>query len=176
MNKDKEFSEQEPTVEINDNVDANAGAADARSEIDELRDQVAALSDKYLRARAEVENTKRRAGIDTEIAARARSMAIAENFLGLIDAIDAAVAHAPGDAGIESMALAAKAALAKNGIVRIETVGQSLNPQFHNAVSTENANDENDASIPANTITKELQPGYMFGDTVLRPAMVIVAK
>ncbi|MCL2017704.1 MAG: nucleotide exchange factor GrpE [Alphaproteobacteria bacterium] len=140
-------------------------------EIQQLREQIAELSDKYLRARAEAENTKRRASIDCDAAARTRAMLVAENFLPLIDAIDAAFAHAPDDSGIQTMASAAGGALAKVGILKIESVGQKLNPQFHNAVSTVETDD-----AESGIITEELQTGYMFGDTVLRTAMVIVAK
>jgi len=154
----------------------NTDVANAPSELDALRAELTAMADKYLRAVAETENTKRRAGIDAENIARARGMAIAENFLGLIDAIDAGLVHEPGDENIIAMARAATGALTKNGIVRIETVGQPLNPQFHNAVSTESALDAAGKPVAPNIITQELQSGYMFGDTVLRPAVVIVAK
>ena len=140
-------------------------------ELEQLRGLVAELSDKYLRARAEAENTKRRASIDCDAAARTRAMAVAENFLPLIDAIDAAAAISPKDAGIQSMAAAANSALIKVGIVKVESVGQKLNPMFHNAVSVA-AKD----GVAPDTIVEELQSGYMFGDTVLRTAMVIVVK
>lgn len=140
-------------------------------ELSQLRDKVAQLSDKYLRAMAELENSRRRAGLDAESVARSRAMSVAENFLPLVDAIGAALAHSPADKGLAALAAAADGALAKTGIVRIEAAGQKLNPQFHNAVSVaENAGAE------SGVITEELQPGYMFGDTVLRPAMVVVAK
>ena len=147
-----------------------AEAADA-DELEHLRVQVADLSDKYIRAMAELENTRRRAKTDTESIARARAMIIAENFLPLIDAIGAAFAHSPDDDGIKSLAAAANSVLVSVGIIRIETIGQKLNPQFHNAVSTE----EKDGAA-SGTIICEFQPGYMFGDAILRPAMVVVAK
>jgi molecular chaperone GrpE len=64
-------------------------------------------------------------------------------------------------------------AFAKIGIVKIESIGEILNPQFHNAIQMV---DKPDEKTPTNTIIDELQPGYMFGDTVLRTAMVIVSK
>jgi len=144
-----------------------------RTDADEtecLRARVAELSDKYIRAMAEIENTRRRAKSDVESALRTRAMNIAESFLPLIDAIEAASAHAPDDAGIKALCGAAAGVLANVGIVKIETVGCALNPQFHNAISTVEDNKE------SGKITEECQSGYMFGDTVLRPATVIVAK
>jgi len=127
------------------------------------------LNDKYLRALAELENARKRAALDIENAARARAMSIAEQFLPLIDAIGKAAEIAPDDEGIKVLKKAADNAMSGVGIVGIETVGQMLNPQFHNAITTE------ESELPANTIIKEIQPGFMFGDTVLRAAMVAAA-
>lgn len=149
------------------------------SEIDTLKSQLDELNDKYLRIAAELENTRRRAALDTDSAARNRAMSVAGNFLPVMDAIDAAIVHAPEDSGIQVMAKAMEQALAKTGIVRIESVGQQLNPQFHNAIQAVDVpqSDEPCATktVP-NTIVGEMQTGYMFGDNVLRPAMVIVSK
>jgi len=97
---------------------------------------------------------------------------VAENFLPLVDAIDAALSHDPENEGLRSLGKAAESALAKIGITRIESLGQKINPMLHNAISTQPACKDTAADI----ITRELQTGYMFGDTVLRNAMVVVAK
>jgi molecular chaperone GrpE len=146
------------------NQDAAAG------EVQALEKQVAELSDKYLRAMADLENARKRAGADVENAARSRAIGVASQFLPLVDAIDAAAGHSPDDEGIQTLGKAAANVLAKLGVVRIETVGQTLNPQFHNAILTE------ESDLPENTITKEMQSGFMFGDAVLRAAMVAVAS
>lgn len=93
-----------------------------------------------------------------------------------MDAIDAAAKHNPDDEGIRSMALAMDNALAQIGVTKMESVGQVLNPQFHNAVQVVDAPSESGDKPAANTIIEEVQPGYMFGDTVLRAAMVVVCK
>jgi molecular chaperone GrpE len=149
------------------------------SEIDTLKSQLEELNDKYLRLAAELENTRRRSALDTESAVRNRAMSVASNFLPVMDAIDAAIALAPNDAGIQAMAKAMEAAFIKIGIVRIESVGQQLNPQFHNAiqvVDVPQSDEQCSAKNIPNTIVGEMQTGYMFGDSVLRPAMVIVGK
>lgn len=156
--------------EIDEN-DTSLSQPACGGETDELAAQLAEMNDKYLRMAAELENTRRRAAIDTESISRSRAMSVAENFLPVMDAIDAARAAAPDDAGIAAMARAMAGALAKTGIVKIESLGETLNPQFHNAI---NVVEQADAA--PNTIVSELQAGYMFGDTVLRPAMVVVAK
>ncbi len=140
--------------------------------IGELQDKVADLTDKYMRVAAELENTRRRAARDTESAARTCGMEISKKFLPVMDALAVALKQTPDDQGIKSLSLALESAFAQIGIVKIESIGQQLNPQFHSAISVVPA----DETHPANIIVDEMQTGYMYGDTVLRPAMVIVSK
>ena len=140
-------------------------------EHEQLQAQLADFKDKYLRMAAELENTRRRAALDAESRARNRAMSVAEKILPVMDAIDAALKHTPDDPGIQSMARAMESAFEQIGISRIESVGAPLNPMHHNAIQViERAN------ATPNTVVEEMQTGYMFGDTVLRTAMVIVAK
>lgn len=167
------------TVSVTDdtNTQDNAATGDASdSEIEKLNAQIAELTDKFLRLAAELENTRRRAAIDVESTARNRAMSVAKKFLPVMDAIDAALQHSPDDAGIKSMAAAMNDAFSQIGITKIESVGQIMNPQFHNAIQVVDAPADKDPKPEPNTIVSELQPGYMFGDTVLRTAMVTVCK
>lgn len=167
------------TVSVTDdtNTQDNTITGDASdSEIEKLNAQIAELTDKFLRLAAELENTRRRAAIDVESTARNRAMSVAKKFLPVMDAIDAALQHSPDDAGIKSMAAAMNDAFSQIGITKIESVGQIMNPQFHNAIQVVDAPADKDPKPEPNTIVSELQPGYMFGDTVLRTAMVTVCK
>lgn len=152
--------DETPASENNINVD-----------IEKLQNQLAEMNDKYLRMAAELENTRRRAALDAESRARNRAMGVAEKILPVMDAIDAALKHSPDDDGIKSMARAMESAFAQIGIVKIESIGEQLNPMFHNAIQVVDMPDKT-----TNTIVDEMQTGYMFGDTVLRTAMVVVAK
>lgn len=148
----------------------NETATDNR--VAELETALAAMNDKYLRAMAELENTRRRAAIDMESRARIRAMSVAEKILPVADAVDAALKHNPEDAGMKSLALALSSVFESIGIARMETVGKPLDPTKHNAIQVVQAPKD----TTPNTIVEEMQPGYMFGDNVLRTAMVIVAK
>lgn len=141
--------------------------------IEQLNNKIAELNDKYLRMAAELENTRRRASLDIESVSRNRAMGVAEKILPVMDAVTVALKHNPDDEGIKAMARAMENAFAQIGITKIETVGEILNPQFHNAIQMV---DKPDEKTKTNTIVDELQAGYMFGDTVLRPAMVVVSK
>lgn len=185
--EDKEVKVDEVSIEEAANTDTpqsnqttadadTVQTADCTAQVDALIAEVKELNDKYLRAAAELENTRRRAALDCESAARNRAMSIAGKFLPVMDAIDAALKHNPEDAGINAMARAMNDAFAQIGIVRIESVGQVLNPQFHNAIQLIDAPAGQDPRPAPNTIIEEMQPGYMFADNVLRTAMVVVCK
>ena len=141
------------------------------SEIEKLTAQLADMNDKYLRLAAELENTRRRSALDAESRARNRAMSVAQKILPVMDAVNAAQKHAPDDEGIKSMAMALESAFREIGITKIESIGQPLNPMHHNAIQVIESPEHT-----SNTIIDEMQSGYMFGDTVLRTARVIVAK
>ena len=169
MNEDKEVKIEE--VSVADVPDSGTDAPETNPEIEKLTAQLAEMNDKYLRMAAELENTRRRAALDAESRARNRAMGVAEKILPVMDAVDAALKHAPDDTGIQSMARALESAFEQIGITRIKSVGEPLNPMHHNAIQAI----ENPDATP-NTIIEELQPGYMFGDNILRTAMVVVCK
>lgn len=158
----------EPTSNTKSETDA--------TEIETLNNQLSELKDKYLRLAAELENTRRRAAIDAESSAKNRAMSVAKKFLPVMDAIQSALTHNPNDEGIQSMKLAMENAFTQIGITKIESVGQILNPQLHNAIQVIDAQNASGQKTQPNTIVEEMQTGYMFGDTVLRTAMVIVSK
>ena len=173
----EEKKENIDTVEI-ESVSVNDSkekiSADKQTEIIEnLNNKIAELNDKYLRMAAELENTRRRNALDIESVSRNRAMGVAEKILPVMDAVQSALKHNPEDTGIKTMQRALENAFAQIGITKIESIGEILNPQFHNAIQMVEKPDEKTAT---NTIIEEMQSGYMFGDTVLRPAMVIVSK
>ena len=141
--------------------------------IEKLNNKIGELNDKYLRMAAELENTRRRAALDVESVSRNRAMSVAEKILPVMDAVQSALKHSPDDAGIKSMQRALENAFAQIGITKIDSVGEKLNPQFHNAIQMV---DKPDDKTETNTIVDEMQAGYMFGDSVLRTAMVVVSK
>ena len=173
--EDKKENLQESNIESVSINDAKPEASNDKQTkiIEQLNAKIVELNDKYLRTAAELENTRRRAALDVESVSRNRAMGVAEKILPVMDAVQSALKHNPDDAGIKSMERALQNAFAQIGITKIESVGEKLNPQFHNAIQI--ADKPNDKT-ETNTIIEELQTGYMFGDTVLRTAMVVVSK
>ena len=176
MEENKENTKKEveiETVSVSD-AEKNEIKNDKNTQIiADLNAKIAELNDKYLRVAAELENTRRRASLDVESVSRNRAMGVAEKILPVMDAVNAALKHNPDDEGIKSMQHALENAFAQIGIVKIESVGEQLNPQYHNAIQIV---DKPTPETKTNAIVEELQIGYMFGDAVLRTAMVIVSK
>jgi molecular chaperone GrpE len=148
-------------------------AADAR--LAELEAKHAELSDSFLRAKAEAENTRRRA--EEEIA-KARKFAVdsfAESLLPVRDSLEATTAIQDADkeqllAGVHATLRLLATALERNRVVEINPpVGTRFDPHQHQAISMVPAEQE------ANTIVAVLQKGYLIAERVLRPALVTVA-
>ena len=103
-------------------------------------------------------------------------------MLAVRDHLERALSHVPQAAldddkirsfvdGIESTLRELDAVFSRQGIVRVEALGQELDPHKHQAM-IEIATDKADPG----TIIEEMQSGYMLKDRLLRPALVGVAK
>ena len=133
------------------------------------------VSDAYLRAKAEAENTRRRA--DEEIS-KARKYAVesfAESLLPVCDSLEAALASGSGapDKVLEGVSATLRqlaAALERNKVVPIAPPpGTRFDPHQHQAISMVSAPQD------PNTVVGVLQKGYLISERVLRPALVTVA-
>jgi molecular chaperone GrpE len=152
---------------------ATPPAVDVR--LAELEAKHAELSDSFLRAKAEAENTRRRA--EEEIA-KARKFAVdsfAESLLPVRDSLEAATAIQDATkeqllAGVHATLRLLAQTLERNRVVEINPpVGTRFDPHHHQAISMVPAEQE------ANTIVAVLQKGYLIAERVLRPALVTVA-
>jgi molecular chaperone GrpE len=134
--------------------------------------------DGWQRASAEFVNYRKR--IDKE---RTETYAIAavdtfKKILPIIDDLDRAVGFIPADRqddkaleGFKQIHRKFLNMLEATGMKQINPVGEVFDPAFHEAIGQ-----DEDAGKPANTVTTVLQKGYLYGDKVLRAALVRVAK
>lgn len=172
----------DPAQPANEN-EAREGAAYVDERI-VLEAQVGELKDKYLRAHAEMENTRRRAEKDVadarnySIAGFARDMlGVADNFERALSAIDPAMREAADNTvktlleGVELTGRELAKALEKHGVRKLEPLGQKFDPNFHQAMF-----EIPDDTVPTGTVKQVVQPGYAIGERVLRPAMVGVSR
>ncbi|WP_280150426.1 nucleotide exchange factor GrpE [Piscinibacter sp. XHJ-5] len=154
---------------------APAAQPDTQQKLNELEAKHAEVADAYLRAKAESENTRRRA--EEEIA-KARKFAVesfAESLLPVKDSLEAAIsipAATPEQMlqGVHATLRQLSQALERNKVVEISpAAGTRFDPHQHQAISMVPAEQE------ANTVVAVLQKGYLIADRVLRPALVTVA-
>lgn len=166
-----------------------AGLASEAKEVKEgpeaaaLAKEVAEYKDKLLRTLADMENLRRRT--DREVAdartygvtSLARDMVgVADNLRRALEAAGESGAVAEGPAkdlrdGVELIERDLLKVLERHGIKRFDPQGAKFDPNFHQAMF-----EVPDDSIAAGLVAQVIQPGYMIGERVLRPALVGVSK
>jgi len=183
-----EPDEGEPLDTAQEAEDIRRETADGSPELAEhdrltlLEQALEEANQKALYAAAEVQNVRRRLEAEKTQAAAYASATFARDMLAIKDHLDRALA-AVGDelrndkvasnflAGIESTARELDAVFQRNGVTRIEAVGQELDPHKHQAMIEIPTDD-----APPGTVVQEMQTGYMLKDRLLRPSLVGVAK
>lgn len=132
--------------------------------------------DKLVRAKAELENVRRRAERDVEHAHRYGVEKLIKEILPVLDSMEQALQAAvqiENQSMIEGIELTHKLmvnALTKFDVAQIDAMGKLFNPNCHEAMAML------DSEEAANTVLNVLQQGYQLGERVIRPARVMVAK
>lgn len=135
--------------------------------------------DRLLRVSAEFENYKKRSTREMEEFRKFANQSLIKEMLSVVDNLELAMnstnGHKAIDKGLlQGLEMTHKEILKvfeKFNVKPIEAKGQTFDPTFHEAVMQEENDDFDD-----NTVTNELQKGYLIHDRLLRPAMVVVAK
>ena len=180
MQDENELHEQ--AEEIRKETAEDAPELAANDLVSELQKALEEANSKALYAAAETQNVRRRLEAEKQQAASYASATFARDMLVIKDHLDRALAAVSeelrGDkvasnflAGIESTSRELDSVFARNGVTRIDSVGQALDPHKHQAMM-EVPSDEAEPG----TIVQEMQAGYMLKDRLLRPALVAVAK
>lgn len=134
------------------------------------------LMNTLIRRQADYENYRKRVEKEKHHERRRGLEQLLESLLPVLDAFDLALASNSRGAspeylkGFELTRRQLWDVLSKEGVQRIEAVGKEFNPHLHHALERVETTEHDDGVVVA-----ELQPGYIFHDRVLRPAMVRVA-
>ncbi len=148
-----------------------------------LKAQIADLTDRLLRAHADMENHRKMAEKEREDTAKYAISKFAKDIVQVGDNFQRAITAVPGEAvesdpalksfldGVSMLDREFHNILERHGIQRLEPTGEAFNPHFHQAMM-----EQEDASVPHGTVLQVIQAGYQLSDRVLRPAMVILAK
>ncbi|TDP74241.1 nucleotide exchange factor GrpE [Roseateles toxinivorans] len=148
--------------------------ATPEAQLAEAQGRLAEMSDAYLRAKAEVENIRRRSDDEMSKARKFAVEAFAEAMLPVMDSMEAAIAMPDAKVeqvleGVHATKRQLASALERNKVLEINpAAGTRFDPHQHQAISVVPAEQE------ANTVVMVLQKGYSIADRVLRPALVTV--
>lgn len=169
----------EPSAELhNDAADPepqSAALLSATAEIERLQQENKRLTEQMLRKQADVDNFRKRAEREKQDFMKYALEDAVKSLLPVLDGFELAMnAEGGGEEyrkGIGLIHQQLMSALQKLGLKRVESKGQTFDPQLHEAIATHET-----SKHPDNQIVEELQPGYTFKDRLLRPAMVTVAR
>ncbi|QIL50789.1 nucleotide exchange factor GrpE [Weissella coleopterorum] len=145
--------------------------------LQELQAKYDALEDKYLRTNAEMQNMQTRFAKEQAISLKYANQKLAKDILPALDNLERAINVDANDesaqqikTGVEMVYKTLNSALADNDIKAVGVVGEDFDPEIHQSVQTQPADDQH----PVDTVAQVLQKGYLLADRVVRPAMVVV--
>jgi molecular chaperone GrpE len=163
-----------------DSAPEPAAEQDPKSAPDEMTKLLAEkqeLTNTLVRRQADFENYRKRVERERQQDRHRGVESLIESLLPVLDTFDRALASPDDSAyldyrkGFELVRRQLWETLAKQGLVRIDALGQEFNPHFHHAIESVETSEHADGIVIG-----EMQPGYLFHDRVLRPAMVRVAS
>jgi molecular chaperone GrpE len=165
-------------IEDKDQVlSAGAEGHEPHDPLQEARKLADENRDRWLRSVAELENYKKRSAQERSKLLKYKNEELLRDLLGVSDNLERAISHCDpsrSPAGLlEGLRLVAdmqRDILAKYGVAPIESVGKPFDPNFHEALARVES-----AELPPNTVTEEMEKGYLYHDRLLRPSKVIIS-
>jgi molecular chaperone GrpE len=146
-----------------------------RAQLDEERGRAQGYYQNWQRATADFQNYKRRTEEERQKNALYANLALVLNVLPIYDDLERALTNLDVKLaglqwveGVRQIARKFQGALEVSGVKEIAAEGEDFDPNLHEAI----AQDEGDA----HKVVRVVQKGYMMGDRVIRPAMVIVGR
>ena len=165
-------------------VNAEASQTRASEPSTALEREHAEMKDRLLRALAEMENLRRRTEREVadsrlySVTSFARDLlVVADNMRRALEAVTPELRASTQSAakalvdGVELTERELLKALEKNGVRQFTPLGEKFDPNLHQAMF-----EVPDATVPAGSVVQVVQPGYMIGDRILRPALVGFSK
>ncbi len=153
---------------------AEPPAAAAAPAGDDLTDELARTEDRYKRALADLDNYRKRAAREVEQRVNEARESMLRDWLDAVDSVERAM-RMQSDAscrdGLQAVLAQMSATLARQGAHRIGAIGEEFDPEIHEAIAVQPADD-----VPDRTILAVDRSGFSLGDRVIRPAQVVVAR
>jgi len=172
--------QEEIAVEQEENCEASEESTE-QDLLQAAKDEAAEYKDKYLRAHADFENSKKRLEKDKNNAVAYAVESFSKDLLAVMDSFDQALLTIESlqsdnealdkvNEGVKLTHEQLQKVLAKHHIVPIECDGE-FDPEVHQAIMQEESSEHEEGQI-----VRVMQKGYMIHDRVLRPAMVSTCK
>lgn len=150
--------------------------------VEETTTDLAAEVEKYrdaaLRARAELDNYRKRVVREKEESIRYANSSLLEDLLPIVDNFELGLVSAKNatDAagivmGLEMVRKQLEDFLRNNGVDTIDATGAPFDPNLHDAVAQEAS-----AEVPEGTVIRQMRKGFKLKDRLIRPASVVVSK
>jgi molecular chaperone GrpE len=173
-----------PPEEAGAPADASAGADETPAPAAEpaaapAGPTVAELQDRWLRAEADLRNTRRRAALEREETRRSAEDGVLLEMISALDDLDRALESARESgapeswtAGVRLTADRVRERLGRYGVATLDPKGAPFDPRFHEALLEIDAPE----GVSPGAVVQVVHLGYARGDRALRPARVVVAR
>ncbi len=168
-----EISEEQTSDLYNDEL-----IEDLEEQLEEAQAKVAEYWDQVVRAKAEMENIKRRAMRDVENARKYSVEKFASDLLPVVDSMEQGIETSQNATDIaairEGMEMTTEMlinTLEKQGLIQVHPHGEKFNPEYHEAMSMIESKE-----IPADHVITVFQKGYQLKGRLVRPARVVVSR
>jgi molecular chaperone GrpE len=155
-----------------------APAEEGKDALTLAQEEVAKIREQLLRTAADFDNYRKRSRREAQDLERRAREDMLRDLLPVFDDLERAAQHAGSAKDVQSLAEGISIVmrqftdtLGKLGIERLESVGQAFDPSLHEAIQQLETDQH-----PPGSVAAEVRAGYRFGDRLIRPAMVVVAK
>jgi molecular chaperone GrpE len=154
------------------------GDPSARSEPDQLREELALTKERELRTLAEMENMRKRLARDLEQQMRFAHLPLLKDILDVVDNLKRALDASQPDAsvkqtlhsGVQMVYTQLLGTLEKFHCKPIDAMGKPFDPNLHQAIAQLSSTE-----VPAGHVLLEASAGFLLHDRVIRPSQVIVS-
>lgn len=147
------------------------------TQVDVLKERLKESEDKLLRVAADFDNFKKRTVREFENLVRFANESLITKLTDTLDNFERALDHAKNSTdfdnfhqGVKLIYESLKGVLEKEGLKPIKTVGETFNPNFHEAISQKESDE-----FPEGTIVNEISKGYILNGRVIKAPKVVVS-
>lgn len=169
------LDEDSPSEDLAEEAQEEAETEPILTPEEALQFELAEAKDQALRSRADFDNYRKRMAREMERVRKIAAETLIHDILPAIDNLDLALQHAGSESnalsqGVEMVFKQLQDVLGNHGLTPIEALGQTFDPNIHEAVSQVASDD-----IEKDNIVQVFQSGYKLGDMILRPAKVVIS-